>query len=228
MAVGLPRSIAPRRPSKVPAAGVHTHQLDPRLCTRRNNRLCASGWWAKHRFRSGLSAEERVRFHQEHSRPVMEALHAWMKAQFTEKRVEPNSGLGSAIAYCLKHWDRLTLFLRQAGAPLDNNLVERALKKSVLHRKNSLFYKAENGAEVGDIFTSLIQLNGANPFDYLIELHKHVAEVTENPSAWMPLDYEKALNQLTQNVGFGLDASHLTSDGLFGGSFPDEVDCELR
>jgi transposase len=144
----------------------------------------------------GLSPEERLRFHQEHSGPVMERLHVWLRAQFAEKKVEPNSGLGSAITYCLKYWERLTLFLRQAGAPLDNNLVERALKKAVLHRKNSLFYKTENGAEVGDLFMSLIhtcELNGANPFAYLLELQKHAEEVAENPSAWMPWNYQQAL-----------------------------------
>ncbi len=82
----------------------------------------------------GLSPEARLRIHQQHSAPVMDALHAWFKAQFAEKRVEPNSGLGEAITYCLRHWERLTLFLRQAGAPLDSNLVERALKKCILHR----------------------------------------------------------------------------------------------
>ena len=53
----------------------------------------------------------------------MEKLHAWLQAQFDEKRVEPNSGLGKAIAYVLRHWEPLTLFLRQAGAPLDSNMV---------------------------------------------------------------------------------------------------------
>ncbi len=146
----------------------------------------------------GLSPEERLRFHQEHSGPVMERLHAWLRAQFAEKKVEPNSGLGSAITYCLKHWERLTLFLRQADAPLDNNIVERALKKSVLHRKNSLFYKTENGAEVGDLFMSLIhtcELNGANPFDYLTELQRQAAEVADDPSAWMPWNYRETLAQ---------------------------------
>ena len=62
------------------------------------------------------------------------------------------------IAMCLlKHWIRLTLFLREAGAPLDNNVCERALKKAILHRKNSLFYKTQNGARIGDLFMSLIQ-----------------------------------------------------------------------
>ena len=145
-----------------------------------------------------LSPEARLRFHQEHSAPVMDALHAWFKAQFAEKKVEPNSGLGEAISYCLKRWDRLTLFLHQAGAPLDSNIVERALKKCILHRKNSLFYKTTNGAEVGDLFMSLIhtcELNSANPFDYLTELQRHAEELAENPAAWMPWNYRQGLHQ---------------------------------
>jgi transposase len=145
-----------------------------------------------------LTPEERLRFHQEHSQPVMDALHAWFLAQFAEKRVEPNSGLGEAITYCLKRWDRLTLFLREPGAPLDSNVVERALKKCILHRKNSLFYKTTNGAEVGDLFMSLIhtcELNDANPFDYLTELQKHAEELAKNPTVWMPWNYGATLQQ---------------------------------
>jgi transposase len=146
----------------------------------------------------GLSPQERLRFHQEHSQPLMDKLHAWLEAQFDEKQVEPNSGLGTAVSYMLKHWTALTLFLRQAGAPLDNNVVERALKKAILHRKNSLFYKTENGAAVGDLFMSLIhtcELNGANPFDYLTQLQKHAAELAQNPAAWMPWNYQEALER---------------------------------
>jgi len=46
----------------------------------------------------------------------------WLTAQLKEKKVEPNFGLGGAISYLLKYWDRLTLFLREAGAPLDKRL----------------------------------------------------------------------------------------------------------
>src|SRR5881396_1953620 len=102
----------------------------------------------------------------------------------TENRVEPNSGLGQAITYMRRHWEKLTLFLRQAGAPLDNNLCERALKKAILHRKNALFYKTRNGARVGDLFMSLIytcQLNEANPFDYLTQLQRHLDPLAANP-----------------------------------------------
>lgn len=143
-----------------------------------------------------MSSEQRLHFHQEHSGPVMETLHIWLSAQFDERRVEPNSGLGTAISYLLKHWDRLTLFLRTAGAPLDNNVCERALKKSILHRKNSLFYKTRNGARIGDLFMSLIhtcELNGADPFDYLNQLQWHAQELKQTPSEWMPWNYRETL-----------------------------------
>jgi transposase len=144
----------------------------------------------------GMSPEQRLHFHQEHSGPVMERLHIWLDAQFDERRVEPNSGLGEAISYLLKHWDRLTLFLRQPGAPLDNNICERALKKSILHRKNSLFYKTRNGARIGDLFMSLIhtcELNGADPFDYLNQLQRHAEELKQTSSDWMPWSYRATL-----------------------------------
>jgi transposase len=146
----------------------------------------------------GLRPEERLQFHQERSGPVMEKLHGWLEAQFTERKTEPNSGLGKAITYLLRHWRPLTLFLRQAGAPLDNNVVERALKRAVLHRKNSLFYRTLNGAEVGDLFMSLIhtcQLCDANSFDYLTELQCHAQEVATKPAEWMPWNYRETLER---------------------------------
>lgn len=146
-----------------------------------------------------LSPEDRLRFHQEHSQKPMTDLHDWMEAQFAEHKTEPNSGLGKAFSYLLNHWEKLTLFLKQPGAPLDNNIVERSLKKAILNRKNALFYRTENGALVGDLFMSLIhtcELNGINPFDYLTELLRHVEELNENPSAWMPWNYRDTLAKL--------------------------------
>ena len=145
----------------------------------------------------GLTPEERLKFHRTHSAPVMEDLRRWMEAQFAEHKTEPNSGLGKAISYLLRHWTKLTLFLRQQGAPLDNNIVERALKKAILHRKNALFYKTMNGARVGDLFMSLIhtcELNKVNPFDYLTELLRHPARLTIRPEEWMPWNYRDAAN----------------------------------
>lgn len=139
-----------------------------------------------------LTPEQRRAFHQAQSGPVLEQLRAWLKRQFDERLVEPNSGLGAAINYLKKHWEKLTLFLRVPGAPLDNNICERALKKAILHRKNALFYKTRNGAAVGDLYMSLIytcELCGANPFEYLTELQRHAEEVAAAPARWLPWNY---------------------------------------
>jgi hypothetical protein len=147
----------------------------------------------------GMTEEERLQFHQAHSGPVTDELHKWIEAQFAEHKTEPNSGLGKAFSYLLRHWKKLTLFLRQAGAPVDNNIVERSLKMAILNRKNALFYKTMNGASVGDLFMSLIhtcELNKINPFDYLTELLRHPAELAESPSHWMPWNYRTKLARM--------------------------------
>ncbi len=143
-----------------------------------------------------LSPEQRLRFHQAESEPVMEELHDWLNRQFDQRLVEPNSSLGESIKYMLKHWKALTLFLRKAGAPLDNNTCERALKKAILHRKNALFYRSRKGAQVGDALMSLIytcQLNRINPFEYLTELYRNAKDAAWYPERWLPWNYHEML-----------------------------------
>jgi len=143
-----------------------------------------------------MSSEERLKFHQLHSNPLMEKLNIWLNKQIDDKLVEPNSGLGQAISYMLNHWPELTQFLRVAGAPLDNNICEQALKRAILHRKNALFYKTQHGAYIGDLFMSLIHtcnLMKINPFKYLVALQKYSTLIFKNPSQWMPWNYKKAV-----------------------------------
>jgi hypothetical protein len=142
----------------------------------------------------GLEEHQRLLHHQTHSQPVMDKLHQWINEQLEHKNVEPNSGLGQAMGYLLRHWEPLTLFLRVAGAPLDNNLCERALKMAILHRKNSLSYKTLSGAQTGDLFMSLIhtcRLNGVNPYDYLLAIATHPQQVKVQPGQWLPWKYPK-------------------------------------
>lgn len=149
--------------------------------------------------KQNLSPEERLQFHQAHSRSTMDELHQWLTRQIEERRVEPNSVLGEAISYMLNHWNKLTLFLHKAGAPLDNNICERALKKVIVHRKNSYFYKTQNGADVSDLYMSLIytcELNGVNSFDYMTELERHADEVASQPESWTPWNYRITLDGL--------------------------------
>ncbi len=145
--------------------------------------------------RDRLSPLDRLALHQSKSGPVMEALKTWLEDQLREKKVEPNSGLGEAIRYCVTRWDRFTLFLKKPGAPLDNNLCERALKKAILHRKNAMFYRSERGAKVGDTFMSLIhtaELSGVPAFEYLVALLSNVDAVQAEPTAWMPWNFPRA------------------------------------
>jgi len=102
------------------------------------------------------------------------------------------------MGYMLKHWDKLTQFMQRAGAPLDNNICERALKRAILHRKNALFYRTRHGARVGDMYMSLIhtcELNGANPFEYLTAIIEHADDLAAAPGYWMPWSYRATLEQ---------------------------------
>ena len=127
----------------------------------------------------------------------MEDLQRWMNEQIEQRHVEPNSALGKALRYLIRHWNELTLFLRKAGAPLDNNLCEQILKRAILHRKGSMFYKTVTGAEVGDIYMSLVhtcRLCDVNPFDYLNALRQQRAqEVIDAPARWLPSNFREQI-----------------------------------
>ncbi len=141
-----------------------------------------------------MNAGERLKRHQARSGPVMMELREWIEEQFGERKVEPNSALGQALRYALRHWDGLTKFLTVAGAPLDNNVAERALKRAVLLRKNALFYKNEHGAVVGEILLSLIEtcrLNNVSAWKYLLALMRERSEARANPDAYLPWNYAR-------------------------------------
>lgn len=143
-----------------------------------------------------LAPEQRLAYHQEHSGALMQDLKAWMSERFERREVEPNSGLGQAMKYLLKHWQPLTLFLRLASAPLDNSICERALKRAILHRRNSLFYKTTDGAEVGDIYMSVIYTCvacGTNALEYLQALQLNAERVKACVAQWLPWNYREQL-----------------------------------
>jgi len=139
-----------------------------------------------------LSPQARLAYHQAQSQPLMEALQQWLDTQLDEHLVEPNSALGKALVYMQKHWETLTRFLSVPGAPLDNNLAERALKLFIRQRKNSLFYKSTQSAYIASVLTSLIATclyAGVNAVEYLVALQEHRHEVFAAPAAWLPWAY---------------------------------------
>ena len=140
----------------------------------------------------GHTAEERLQYHAKHSGPLLDGLKVWMEEQMTSRQVEPNSELGQAMNYMLSRWEGFTRFLVLPGVPLDNNLVERVLKRLIFQRKNSLFYASEYSAYVGSALTSLIMTAveaGVNVFDYLNTLQANRFDVGRHPENWLPWNY---------------------------------------
>lgn len=96
--------------------------------------------------------------------------------------------------YLLNHWEGLTSFLKIECASLDNNIAERILRLQVINRKNSLFYKTDHGALVGDIICSIIKTGEEikiNPFEYLVWVQENAAEVKINPEKFMPWSFKQ-------------------------------------
>jgi len=161
-----------------------------------------------------LNDEDRLKWHQEHSKPIMDKMKIWCSELLKKKKVEPNSSFGKAIAYLQRHWDKLTLFLRKPGVPLSNNAAERMIKQAVLNRKNGYFFKTEYGAWVGDLLLSLIetcQLNKINPYHYLVAVQTHERDVEENPSLWFPWNYHERIESLTPQEEAPISPERTTS-----------------
>jgi transposase len=91
-------------------------------------------------------------------------------------------------------WKKLTGFLRIAGAPINNNKAERALKTPILNRRNAYYFKTLSGAAVGSVLMSLIRTcteAGENPIEYLATLLKHSHQVKKSPQHWFPWNYTR-------------------------------------
>lgn len=145
-----------------------------------------------------MNALERLTYHQEHSQPIMDELEKYMTKLISEKQVEPNNDLAGAIRYMQRHWKKLTRFLTVIGAPIDNNIVERALKIAIRNRKSAMFYRTVYSAGIGGMITSIIytcHLAGKNPHHYLVALQIHHTKVLSDPERWMPWNYQTTLAQ---------------------------------
>jgi transposase len=139
-----------------------------------------------------MRAEQRLYFHQQMSRPIMEEMKTYCQNLLEKHQVEPNSSLGKAIRYLCNHWEGLTLFLRIPNVPISNNADERLMKRAVLNRKNAYFFKSEHGAKIADSLLSVIEtcvLNQVNPYNYLVAIQKNMSQVLESPNLWLPWNY---------------------------------------
>jgi transposase len=151
----------------------------------------------------GLTPKDRLKYHQEYSRPVLDQLKQYLQDKLDNNLIEANNSLGKAMRYTLKHWHALTQFIRLEGAPLDNNILEASLKIPIRIRKNAMFFKTEHGAYVGSILLSIIQTCSAakvNPVDYLTTLQENKSQIFKEPDNWLPWNYNSQLQNQIEAV----------------------------
>lgn len=141
---------------------------------------------------------ERLKYHQEHSSPIIDDIYKKIDTLLEQKLVEPNDVLGKAMQYMLNHKQGLTLFLRVEGVKLDNNLAERRLRIIAMLRKTSLFYKTTHSASVSDDLFSLVETckaNNINPVLYLNWLQDNWLKVQEHPKDYLPWRFAETFSK---------------------------------
>ncbi len=149
-----------------------------------------------------LNEDDRLLFHKEDSLDYYQKIISLAENHLKEKKTEPNSNLGRAIKYLLRHKEGLMQFCYTKGAKLDNNKMEAMLKLIVIGRKNHYFFKSSVGAAVSDTILSVIATakgTGINIFEYLTHLQRFSKEVRKNPDLWTPWNYLTTLENIQKS-----------------------------
>jgi transposase len=123
----------------------------------------------------GSPAEHRRAVRGARSRPIVEALHAWLEEQLP--RLPGSSDLAKAMRYALRHWPGLVAFLDDGRIEMDTNVVERAIRPVTLNRKNALFAGSDGGARHWAIAMTLIntaKLHGVEPMAWLTDVLERI------------------------------------------------------
>ena len=84
------------------------------------------------------SDQERGELRDKESRRILDRLEEYLEGPVA-KSVLPSSKLGGAFNYIRNHWEALNVFVNDGALPIDNNQVERLMKRIAVGRKNWLF-----------------------------------------------------------------------------------------
>lgn len=114
------------------------------------------------------SANERQRARQDRSKPLLDALHAWLL--LTRQKITDGTATAKALDYSLRRWQALTRFVSDGHLPVDNNHIENQIRPIAIGCNNWLFAGSLRAGQRAATVMSLIQsarLNGHDPYDYL-------------------------------------------------------------
>lgn len=123
-----------------------------------------------------MKPDDRKAVRMEKSAPVLEKIKTLLEER--SKTMLPKNPLNEAINYTLNHWEQLTAYLADGRLPIDNNLVENAIRPVAIGRKNWLFAGSPEGAERMALIYSLVatcKLNDVNPYEYFYDILPKVA-----------------------------------------------------
>jgi transposase len=136
-----------------------------------------------------LNAKERLEYHFIHSLQLMLRILELALTELLLERRLPSENITKAFAYVLRHFENLRALCKIEQAPLHTHEVERALKKSILHRKNSLFVQTTTRAAVGDLMVRVCMtahLKSISPVWYLTTILCNAHKVKSDPEQWLP------------------------------------------
>ncbi len=118
-----------------------------------------------------LKDEQIIKIRKEKALPILNELGLWLKENIIHH--PPQTPLGKAMAYSLSRWKKLTEYIHNPLLEIDNNLVENAIRPTVLGRKNYLFSGSHEGAERSAMIYSFIgscKINNINPSEWLADV----------------------------------------------------------
>jgi transposase len=145
--------------------------------------------------------EARWLLRQQRSRPIADALHAWLTAQ--RQMLAKADATAKAIDYALSNWRALTRYLDDGNVPIDNNAAENAVRPLCVGRKNWLFVGSQQAGERAAVVMSLIEsakLNGHDPWAYLKDVFERLPTLKQRdlaqllPHNWRPANDAAAPN----------------------------------
>jgi transposase len=149
---------------------------------------------------------ERLKARQEKSVPIMKSFWKWLVAEGGQ--VRPGSTLGKAISYTIPLWPRLEVFLSDGRVPIDNNLIENAIRGFAVGRRNWLFFDQSHGAEASTSFYTIIETARANdiePMHYLKFLFNCIERFGQDRMPWEQLLPTPAIRTFADSVGIPYD-----------------------
>ena len=142
-----------------------------------------------------LGADQRQAIRQQHSKPILDALHEWMTLH--RQKLPDSTATAKALDYSLRRWTALTRFIDDGQLPVDNNWIENQIRPIAIGRANWLFAGSLRAGQRAAAVMSLVQsarMNGLDPYvylrDVLTRLPTHKASQIEEllPHRWQPTD----------------------------------------